>query len=101
MMVDNSSFEYEDGLKIGDDFLGQIQHSIEEKRYLNLSLTANIRGMNLNDWEKIFVLNYYDGKERILPQVKGADKVQAIRGDIEKYLQECKDGKFSQIFSTG
>ena len=66
MMVDNSSFEYEDGLKIGDDFLGQIQHSIEEKRYLNLSLTANIRGMNLSDWEKIFVLNYYDGKERRL-----------------------------------
>ncbi len=88
MMVDNSSFEYEDGLKIGDDFLGQIQHSIEEKRYLNLSLTANIRGMNLSDWEKIFVLNYYDGKERRLPQGKGADRVQAIREDIEKYLQE-------------
>ena len=88
MMVDNSSFEYEDGLKIGDDFLGQIQHSIEEKRYLNLSLTANIRGMNLSDWEKIFVLNYYEGKERRLPQGKGTDRVQAIRDDIEKYLQE-------------
>ena len=44
--------------------------------------------MNLSDWEKIFVLNYYDGKERRLPQGKGADKIQAIREDIEKYLQE-------------
>ena len=86
MMVDNSSFEYEEGLKIGEDFLGQIQHELEEKRYLNLSLTANIKNMNLSEWEKIFVLNYYDGKERKLPQ--GKDKIQTIRADIEKYLQE-------------
>ena len=88
MMADNSSFEYEEGLKIGDDFLGQIQHSLEEKRYLNLSLTANIRSMNLSEWEKIFVLNYYDGKERKLPQGKGTEKVKAIREDIKRYLQE-------------
>ena len=88
MMADNSNFEYEEGLRIGDDFLGQIQHNLEEKRYLNLALTANIKNMNLTEWEKIFVLNYYDGKERKLPQVKGKDRVQAIREDIEKYLQE-------------
>lgn len=35
---------------------------------------------------KIFVLNYYDGKDKILPQ--GKDRVEKIREDIEKYLNE-------------
>ena len=42
MMADNSNFEYEEGLRIGDDFLGQIQHSLEEKRYLNFLYHQNI-----------------------------------------------------------
>lgn len=97
LMVDNSTIEYSNGLKIGDMFLGQIQNSIEQKRYMNLTLNANIKNMNLSDWEKIFVLNYYDGKEHILPQVKGADKVQAIKEDIEKYLQELSELKESEM----
>lgn len=97
LMVDNSTIEYSNGLKIGDMFLGQIQNSIEQKKYMNLTLNANIKNMNLSDWEKIFVLNYYDGKEHILPQVKGADKVQAIKEDIEKYLQELSELKESEM----
>lgn len=97
LMVDNSTIEHSNGLKIGDMFLGQIQNSIEQKRYMNLTLNANIKNMNLSNWEKIFVLNYYDGKEHILPQVKGADKIQAIKEDIEKYLQELSELKESEM----
>ena len=86
MMVDNSSIEYEDGLKIGEEFLGQIQKGLEKKRYLNITLKSNIKNMNLSDWEKIFVLNYYDGQKRTLHQ--GQDKVEKIRKNIEEYLNE-------------
>ena len=85
LMVDNSSIEYEEGLKIGDRFLGSIEHNLEERRYLNLSINKNIQNMNLSKWEKIFVSNYYDGEKHILPQ---QDKVTGIRADIEAYLNE-------------
>ena len=86
IMTDNSSIVYEEGLKVGDIFLGEVQQKLAEKRYLNLSLTGNIKNMKLSEWEKIFVLNYYDGKDKILPQ--GKDRVEKIREDIEKYLNE-------------
>ena len=86
IMTNNLDFEYENGLKVGDKFLGQVEKSIEEKRYMNLTLKANIKNMNLSDWEKIFVANYYDGKERMLPQ--GKDKIAGIKEDINNYLNE-------------
>ena len=86
IMTNNLDFEYENGLKVGDKFLGKVEKSIEEKRYMNLTLKANIKNMNLSDWEKIFVANYYDGKERMLPQ--GKDKISGIKEDINKYLEE-------------
>ena len=86
IMTDNSSIVYEEGLKVGDIFLGEVQQKLAEKRYLNLSLTGNIKNMKLSEREKIFVLNYYDGKDKILPQ--GKDRVEKIREDIEKYLNE-------------
>ena len=86
IMTNNLDFEYENGLKVGDIFLGKIEKSIEEKRYLNLSLKANIKNLNLSDWEKIFVANYYDGNERKFPQ--GKDKISGIKEDINKYLEE-------------
>lgn len=42
LMVDNSSIEYEEVLKVGDRFLGNIEHSLKEKRYLNLSIKKNV-----------------------------------------------------------
>ena len=85
LMVDNSSIEYEEGLKVGDRFLGNIEHGLQEERYLNLSINRKIQNMNLSKWEKIFVANYYDGKEYILPQ---KDRANGIRTDIELYLNE-------------
>ena len=79
MLIDNSVIEYEDGLRIGDRFLGNIERVLEQKRYLNLSLNNNIKQMNLSQWEKIFVVNYYDGKEHKLPQ---NDKEKVIRENI-------------------
>lgn len=86
LLIDNSVIEYEDGLKIGDEFLGNIEHELEEKRYLNLTLNNNIKNMNLSKWEKIFVANYYDGKERRIPQ--GKNKQEAIKRDIDASLQK-------------
>ena len=86
LLIDNSVIEYEDGLKIGDSFLGNIEHELEEKRYLNLTLNNNIKNMNLSKWEKIFVANYYDGKDRIIPQ--GKEKLEVIKSDVESCLQE-------------
>ena len=95
MMVDNSSIEYKDGLKLGEEFLGEIKRKLEEKRYLNLALNANLKNMNLSDWEKIFVLNYYDRKEKELPQ--GKNKIEKIREDIEKYLEELYEIEASEM----
>ena len=86
LLIDNSVIEYDEGLLVGDAFLGNIEHELEEKRYLNLNLNNNIKNMNLSKWEKIFVANYYDGKERRIPQ--GKDKQEAIKSDIDASLQE-------------
>ena len=91
LLVNNSIIEYENGLIVGDRFLGDIEHGLEERRYLNMSIRRNVQNMNLSDWEKIFVENFYDGKEHILPQankLKGIKREDAIRQDIEKYLEE-------------
>ena len=95
MMVDNLSIEYKDGLKLGEEFLGEIKSKLEEKRYLNLVLNANLNNMNLSYWEKIFVLNYYDGKEKKLPQ--GQKKIEKIREDIERYLEELYEIEESEM----
>ena len=86
LLIDNSVIEYEDGLKIGDAFLGNIENELAEKRYLNLNLNNNVKNMNLSKWEKIFVANYYDGKDRRIPQ--GKDKQEAIKRDIDASLQK-------------
>ena len=94
MLIDNSVIVYEDGLRVGDRFLGNIERGLEQKRYLNLTLNNNIRQMKLSEWEKIFVVNYYDGKEHKLPQT---DKENGIREDIEKYLKslyEMREDEF-------
>ena len=84
-LIDNSIIEFENGIKIGDTILDIIKENIKEKRYLNLSVNANIKSLNLSEWEKVFVANYYDGKERKFPQ--GKEKISLIRDNIAKYLQ--------------
>ena len=91
LLVDNSIIEYENGLIIGDRLLGDIERGLEERRYLNMSVRKNVQNMNLSDWEKIFVENYYDGKEHILPKAdkaKGIKREDVIRQDIESYLEQ-------------
>ena len=91
LLVDNSIIEYENGLVVGDRLLGDIEKGLEERRYLNMSIRRNVQNMNLSDWEKIFVENYYDGKEHILPQAdkqNGIKREDAIRQDIETYLEQ-------------
>lgn len=85
ILIDNSIFAFDQGLKLGDYVLKQINNNLEEKRYLNLSLSNQINNMNLSKWEKIFVLNYYDGKEnRIFPQKE--ERQEKIKEDIKREL---------------
>lgn len=85
ILIDNSIFAFEQGLKLGDYVLKKINNNLEEKRYLNLSLSNQINNMNLSKWEKIFVLNYYDGKEnRMFPQKE--ERQERIKEDIKREL---------------
>lgn len=57
------------------------------KRYLNLSLSAQIeqRFAQATIWEKLFIINFYDGQKHRLPTNKER-KYQDIRNDIQKEL---------------
>ena len=86
MLIENSVIEYKEGLEVGEKFLGEIKEELEFKRYLNMSLKSNIQNMKLSKWEKIFVQNYYDGKERKLPAKEGRE--ESVKKEIEDRLQE-------------
>ena len=58
---------------------------------MNLTVKSNIKKMNLSNWEKIFVINYYNGKDKKLPQ--GLNKIEQIREDINNYLDELYNKK--------
>lgn len=62
--------------------------SNDVKRYLNISLSKKIDQQfpKLSKWEKIFVLNYYNGKDKLLPSNKGT-KHEKVREDIRKELE--------------
>lgn len=47
-------------------------------------MNSSIKDMNLTEWEKIFVINYYDVKEHTLP--KGKEKYTRIKKDISESL---------------
>lgn len=66
--------------------------SKEVKRYLNLSLSKKIDGQfpHLNKWEKLFVLNYYNGRDRIIP-CKKETKHEEVRNDIKRELEKLYD----------
>ena len=57
------------------------------KRYLNISLSNQIENAfpQATTWEKIFVLNFYDGKNHIKPTSKDT-KYKELRGDIQAEL---------------
>jgi len=59
------------------------------KRYLNLSLSKKIEQQftNLTKWEKLFVLNYYDGINHKL-EVKKETKYEDVREKINTVLKE-------------
>ena len=86
LLIHNSVIKYHEGLIIGNTFLGNTVRDIEQKRYLNMTLKKNIKEMNLSKWEKLFVANYYNGKDKTLPQ--GKERIKAIKKDIEVSLQE-------------
>ncbi len=85
ILTGNYIFTYDQGLKLGDYVLKEITKSLEQKRYLNLSLTSQINNMNMPKWDKLFVLNFYDGKEHIFPQKEG--RQEKIQEDIKRELE--------------
>ena len=85
IMIDNYVIEYSEGIRIGEYALGEIEKELEYTRYLNMSITNNIKNMNLDKWEKLFVLNFYDGKEHIMPSKE--NRKEKIKEDIKKELE--------------
>ena len=85
ILIDNSIFAFDQGLKLGDYVLKEINNNLEEKRYLNLSITTQINNMNMTKWDKLFILNFYDGKEHIFPGKEG--RKEKIEEDIKKELE--------------
>jgi mannose/fructose/N-acetylgalactosamine-specific phosphotransferase system component IIB len=85
VLIGNYIFKFDQGLKIGDYVLKEITKNLEQKRYLNLSLTSQIDSMNLSKWDKLFILNFYDGKEHIFPQKEG--RKERIKEDIKQELE--------------
>ena len=94
LLIDNSVIKYDNGLYIRNVFLGNVKHDIEQKRFLIMTLKNNIKNMNLSIFEKLFVVNYYNGKDRKLPECKGKGKEKqyamqkAIKEDISLSLQK-------------
>lgn len=85
ILTGNYIFTYDQGLRLGDYVLKEITKNLEQKRYLNLSLTSQINNMNMPKWDKLFVLNFYDGKEHIFPQKEG--RQEKIQEDIKRELE--------------
>ena len=85
ILINNSIVEYDQGLKVGDYVLREISNNLEQKRYLNLRLTNQIDNMNMPKWDKLFILNYYDGKEHIFPQKEG--RKERIKETIKQELE--------------
>lgn len=91
LLIDNSVIKYNEGLIIGDTFLRNTVRDIEQKRYLILSLNNNTKNLKLSEWEKLFVMNYYNRIDRPLPQ--GKSKLNAIKRDIDANLQKLYEMK--------
>jgi len=87
-LIDNYIIEHEQGLKVGNYVLGKIKDELEYKRYLNMTIKNTVENMKLTKWEKLFVMNYYDGKTNKMPGQQ--DKYEQIRNDIKKeYERLC------------
>ena len=67
----------------------KITFSPKTKRYLNISLSKKIDQQfpKLNKWEKLFVLNYYNGKDKIMPYNKNT-KYEEVRNHIKEELNK-------------
>ena len=85
ILTGNYIFTYDQGLRLGDYVLKEITKSLEQKRYLNLSLTSQINNMNMPKWDKLFILNFYGEKEHIFPQKEG--RQEKIQEDIKIELE--------------
>ena len=85
MLTDNYIIQFSDGLKVGEYLLGNIKKELDERRYLNLTIKNSVEQMNLSKWEKLFVINFYDGKKHVLPQKE--NRYEQIRKDIEEELE--------------
>ena len=56
---------------------------------MNLTIPANINSLDLTLWEKLFVVNYYQGQNKPIPnKTQTKSKVDLIRQDIRKFLEE-------------
>lgn len=70
-----------------DDIVKQNKKVSTNKKYLTLNLSNKIEQQfpELSTWEKLFVINYYNGKDKILPTNKQT-KYEDVRQDINKEL---------------
>ena len=86
ILIDNFIFAYDHGLKIGDYVLKEITNNLEQKKYLNLSINNQVSNMKMSKWDKLFILNYYDGTENhIFPSKEG--RQERIKQDIKNELE--------------
>ena len=99
-LIDNYIIEYKQGLKVGNYVLGKIKEELEYKRYLNMTIKNSVENMKLTKWEKLFVMNYYDGKINKMPGQQ--DKYEQIRNDIkQEYERLCNlDKEEFRIYET-
>lgn len=69
--------------------IGDKQTVLEKRKYLNLNLSNKIEQnfAQATIWEKLFVENYYNGKDRQIPHDRKT-KYTKVREDIVKALEE-------------
>ena len=89
LLIDDSIIKFDNGLYVDDTFLGNTVESLKQKKYLNITINNNVKYMNLTKWEKLFVVNYYDGKEKQIP--KGKNRLETIRNEININLKKLYD----------
>lgn len=68
------------------------KENVISKKYLNLGVTTRIKQqfVELTKWEKIFVLNYYNRSDVVLPTDKFS-KYKEVRNTIKKELNKLYD----------
>ena len=54
---------------------------------MNLSVRSNLNALNISNWEKIFITNFYDKDKSIPSKTATKSKIQLIKEDIDSELE--------------